>query len=239
MRNLKEIGSRVKEARTSRGLKQSDLAAKIKKSKQTVSSIERGDVEMTISVLRDVTDALRIDVQWILLGISSTSGGDAVGPEAQRGLALRPLPSGRAVPHLDRGQILSFVEGRFHLDQATKLVYTPFDVGAKAFSFDVVDASMAPEFLEGEVVTVDPDRPITPGVVVAAVVYKANGVALREPMLVLREFRAKSISPEQAPYDLVPASKNWPMISIEKEMDCVIFGVFVAASRGARRQFET
>jgi transcriptional regulator with XRE-family HTH domain len=249
MRDPKAIGRRLREARVTRQMSQSSLAQLVEKSKQTISAWELGDVELTVGQLVEVSSRLGVSAQWLLLGVPSSggspdeSGAGAVhlgngaraasegDDSAAQGMGLRLAPRGVVVPHLKLGQIVDYVEGRVRLEQVDARSFVPHAISAQSLTFDIFDDSMAPELMAGDVAAFDPQAPITPGSIVGAVIYKANGKTLKEPQVVVREIRQRGVEADQVPYDLHPASSRWPVLSIVDETDCVIIGKLVSFTR--------
>lgn len=63
------VGATIRAARTKRGWRQSDLAAKARVSQMTVSRIERGQIpELTLAMLRQVAAALEIRLELLPRG---------------------------------------------------------------------------------------------------------------------------------------------------------------------------
>lgn len=60
------IGSRIREARIYRGLKQSELAAKLYMSQPMLSGIERGQHLIDVALLRCISETLRVSILYLL-----------------------------------------------------------------------------------------------------------------------------------------------------------------------------
>ena len=65
-RYLKEVGDRIRQARTSKGMSQAQLAEIIDKTPPYVSNIEMGKQNMGIIVLYKIVTALDISADWVL-----------------------------------------------------------------------------------------------------------------------------------------------------------------------------
>ena len=65
-RYLKEVGDRIRQARTKKGLSQAQLAEIIDKTPPYVSNIEMGKQNMSIIVLYKIVNALDISADWVL-----------------------------------------------------------------------------------------------------------------------------------------------------------------------------
>jgi transcriptional regulator with XRE-family HTH domain len=66
--HLPNIGKRLREARTERGLTQPELARQLKVSKQLVSAWERGTTEFLSGHLLRASKLLGFDIHWLLTG---------------------------------------------------------------------------------------------------------------------------------------------------------------------------
>jgi transcriptional regulator with XRE-family HTH domain len=65
--NLRElIGKRVREIRISKGLSQRQLGSKLGAANSTISAVETGDRNLTIDMLKRISDALDIDIIALL-----------------------------------------------------------------------------------------------------------------------------------------------------------------------------
>jgi transcriptional regulator with XRE-family HTH domain len=63
------LGARIKEARIAAGLKQTELAVKIDVTQATIANYERGKtVPPSLRRLRSLSDALGVDLLWLLEG---------------------------------------------------------------------------------------------------------------------------------------------------------------------------
>lgn len=66
--NLKEIGSRLKKARTEKNLTQTELAYKIGKTESSVRKYESGLIEAPLSVLYKISEILEVPLPYLLNG---------------------------------------------------------------------------------------------------------------------------------------------------------------------------
>lgn len=216
---LVEFGKRVREARLGAGLSQPELARRIGKSKQLVSAWENGRTEMMTMTLADLAASADADVNWLLRG----------GDNPNETGVKRPPPRGSVVPLLTETDAIKLARGKFSLEEAPTRIYTCVKAGARAFALDVGDNSMRPALAAGDVVVCDPDHQVAPGGIVAAVVKEAN--ALPEPALVLRCIHFKSPTIGEAPFDLVPMSPTWPVLSIRKRSHAMVLGAVITICR--------
>ncbi len=73
------IGRRLKEARTSSGTTQADLARRTGVGLRTIRQIEQTDFEPRLATARKLAAALDIRVEWLVFGLdplSELNGGD-------------------------------------------------------------------------------------------------------------------------------------------------------------------
>lgn len=73
------------------------------------------------------------------------------------------------------------------------------------------------------VVAIDPDQPMPPGAIVAAVV-KASDVTLDRPFLAVRFVHYRLPVLNAAPFDLVPAAPAWASLTIRKNGHAILLG---------------
>ena len=148
------LASRLKQARSLRGLTQVQLAALSGVKQPDISKIERGEIQKTTSLL-GLARALRVNPHWL-----DTGDGDMepqttpVQPEASN---VKPAPAMRLVPVLNKvnaGMYKEIVEA--HPDDIDYVpVYTP--TKRYTFALRVDGDSMEPGFPNGCVVIVDPE----------------------------------------------------------------------------------
>jgi class 3 adenylate cyclase len=72
--DLGKLGSRIKEVREKRRLRQSDVAAALRLSAQAVSKWERGENAPDVVVLVQLSQLLGVSVEWILSGVQAEPG---------------------------------------------------------------------------------------------------------------------------------------------------------------------
>jgi transcriptional regulator with XRE-family HTH domain len=72
--DLGKLGSRIKQMREKRRLRQADVAAALRLSAQAVSKWERGENAPDIAVLVQLARLLGVSVEWILSGVEAEPG---------------------------------------------------------------------------------------------------------------------------------------------------------------------
>lgn len=214
------LGKRLREARLRVGLSQVDVAKRIGKSKQLASAWEAGRAEMTATTLGDFARITSTDANWLLFG---TQG-------AKSSIDVPSLPQGCSLPFLSEAEAIKHARGKLQLGSAPGRIYSSFPAGPRAFALRVTDAGMAPRASPGDIVVVDPDRPIPPGSFVAAVVKEAD-VTLERPILVVRLIHNRSPALDAAPFDLVPSAPAWPRLTIKKNGHAILLGAILMIVR--------
>ncbi len=207
------LSKRLREARLRAGLSQVDVAKRIGKSKQLASAWEAARAEMTATTLGDFARITSTDANWLLFGTQS----------AKSNIEVPSLPQGCSLPLLSEAEAIKYARGKLELGSAPNRIYSSFPAGPRAFALIVSDAGMAPRTTPGDIVVVDPDRPMPPGSFVAAVVKEAD-VTLERPILVVRLIHKKSLALDAAPFDLVPSAPAWPTLTIRKSGHAVVLG---------------
>ena len=185
--------NRIKELREGRGFSQERLAELAHTTRSQIVKLERGERRLTVDWMRRLAPALDC-VPADLLPTADTRSA-VPGSEAAR--AATPEPD-------DRADLLAVRSGaRGGIDQEMFLTDGPIDYVSRpaylrnvraAYALYVIGESMDPRYRHGQLIHVNPSRPIGPGDGVA--VTKKNSVVLvkefvrRSPQgLVLREYR--------------------------------------------------
>lgn len=210
---LLTLGKRLREARLRAGLSQVDIAKRIGKSKQLASAWEAGRAEMTATTLGDFARITSTDANWLLLGTQN----------GKTSIDVPSLPQGCSLPFLSHDEAIKVARGKLELGAAPNRIYCSFQAGPQAFALLVSDDAMAPSLTCDDVIVVDPDQPVRPGAIVAAVVKEA-GVPLVRPILVVRHMHYRSPVPSATPFELVPSAPAWPIFTIRKGGHAVVLG---------------
>jgi transcriptional regulator with XRE-family HTH domain len=160
------LGSRIKEARQKRGLKQADIATRFRINAAAVSQWETNETRPDTSRLRDLADLLAISVDWLTSDDSSDGDRRAAGHLTQADVAVggawqRDLPVyGTAVGGQEKNGDFDFNTG----DIIDYILRPPRLHGARsAFAVYLIGTSMEPRFREGAPVLVHPGLPAKPG----------------------------------------------------------------------------
>lgn len=106
-------------------------------------------------------------------------------------------------------------------------IYTDTTMALGAFAIKLKERSMEPEFVDGDLVIIDPQLAPLPGDYVVAM-DSANNV-------IFKKYRAKGLNPNQEPiFELLPTNPDFPINSSENET-LTIIGVMVEHRRFRRR----
>ena len=175
------LGQRIQSRRADLGLSQAGLAAALGLGQSTVAKWERGPNTPRSSTLPRLAARLEVSVAWLLsdqdLALPASAAGaavaaaeplDAVSAEAAL-MIRRPISRGeRDLPVFGvavggddawfefNGQIHEYVERPAQLESVHN-----------GYALYVLGDSMEPRYLEGEIVYVNPNRPVTVGSFVA------------------------------------------------------------------------
>ena len=220
-KRLEELGKRLREARIRNGCSQPQLAEMLGKSKQLVSAWERGTAEITSMTLALVAHRLHCDVNYLLLG----------GTRPEDKPLNQALASGHSVPKISTADVVHLAAGRIDLLSVKTRIPTYFACSHTSFAYELLDEAMAPQFLQGELVVVDPSRSAYPGSFVAAVVYSTAGMKFPRPTLVMRQIHFSTPIIGEPPYVLTPRAAGWPAIAIHDSKEAKIVGVLACSVR--------
>lgn len=157
------IGDRIREARESKELDQSTLAAKIGVVARTLQRWEKGEqVPDGVSITK-IAKATHVHANWLLTGegekyaVASRPGNIYPLPEAGRKrMQLVDLPLISAVP---AGKVATM----FHPDYVDDYVTVDGVKDPQAFALKVKGNSMAPRIEDGDVVVVSPQQEVRNG----------------------------------------------------------------------------
>lgn len=219
-RDLDAMGERLKTARESRKFTQAELAKILNKSKQLVSAWESGKSEITVSTVKQFARALNVDVRTLLFG------GDSPAIRSNPSVAGDPWT---VVPVLDDELVSRLAREQLcpsKVATEAKLIW-PWPASQETFAYEVCDNAMMPSIGKGDIIVVDTERAIEPGLIVIAVINRNNGQELADPMLVLREIRPLNPVIASPPYELVAGDQRWPTIKIASTDDGRIMGALV------------
>ncbi|MDO5519821.1 MAG: helix-turn-helix transcriptional regulator [bacterium] len=76
MKEIRTMGSRIREQRKKMGMTQEELAAKLLTKKGTISAYENDRIDMKCSVVKEIAKALKCSTLYLLEGENIESQGD-------------------------------------------------------------------------------------------------------------------------------------------------------------------
>jgi SOS-response transcriptional repressor LexA len=224
---MNTFANRVRSRRKALGLSQSELAKRCGLSQVTISDIERERNDASREIV-GLARALQCTPEWLATGEGPMEGITQVHSSViqlvPNALPLR-RPMGQSVPLLatvPAGNWREVVDA-YAMGGADNYVMALEDVGAHGFALRVVGNSMEPEFHEGEVVFVNPDRQPKPGDFVVARNHKLE--------CTLKKYRPRGLNERgEDYYELVPLNEDYPTLRSDF-MALEIIGVVVELRR--------
>lgn len=206
-------GARYKAARLRTGLSQRQLAKKLGLSAQAISKWESGEGDATKDNARALAQMSGCRLEWLLIGNGLIDSGD--------GNVSDYTEQGKRVPVVG-----NTVHGILPANERQGLgsVYARFPCSDDAKALIVSGDSMAPDFLDGDVIVIDPSVDPAPG----DFVYVEVGTTK-----LFRRFRPQA---QAGAYDLIPSNHDWPTIKIAPDDKAVMCGVMTEHTRPRRRR---
>ncbi|MFA9499838.1 LexA family protein [Mannheimia sp. E30BD] len=157
--NTQTLGDRIKSRRKELKLTQKDLATALKGvSHVAVSQWESSTTKPNSENILDLSTVLQCDISWLLRG----NGESNVLP-ASLGMTKVPL-----ISYIQAGQWTGIDDFRETCGDY-EYILTDLDVSENAFALEIKGDSMNPDFIEGDVVIIDPTEQPHAGEFVAAI----------------------------------------------------------------------
>ena len=205
------IGRRVKQARKSAGLTQSDLAKVVGIKQSTISELERGDSRST-SYIALIARACGVSAEH-LEGITEN---DLV-PQGYSAAGDMPRIT-RSVPQISSIQASRWMENGVTREiQEAKHWPCPVACGPDTFAMRVEGVSMTPDFPPGMIIFVDPSVPAGTGKKVVAFLKDENTTTFKQYFEDAGEKFLKAMN------------KDWPAQYTKIGDNCRIIGAVVFA----------
>lgn len=215
---MSTFGNRIKKARLEAGLSQEALAEAmsqlIDKKKISRTAITQWESSKTKGIeaanLLKATKVLNVTPDWLQFGRGN----------------MRPMQSADFttnacfVPLLSYSQAVSPVEkdkeiiSTIGLDEQLAKIASPY-----SFALIIKDHSMAPLFMQGDIIIIDPDIQPSPGELVAARLKDHNTI-------IFRKFRSLHYNSFQQ-FELVALNKDWGKIIIDNKSNGEIIGTLI------------
>lgn len=191
------FGGRLYDARKNKKITQSALAKRLHVSKQAVSNWENNKNHPDTDKLADICSILERESSWLLTGQGELTNNEY------------SIRAGEVIIYKLK-EISEYPIVKDHsLARQTTIAY--FDASDSSFAIYIEDSSMHPEFIEGDVVIIDPEVSPLPGDRVCALVegygdavfrsYKSSGI--KDPSNVQANI-----------FTLLPLNKNWAPIDV-------------------------
>ena len=199
---------------------QQQLGDRIGANKASISQWENGVYTPDAKNLSALAKALSVSVFWLM---------DGKGDPAGQNLEIAP-------PDIHRIPVISYVQAGIWTETSEireydgNLVYitTDLELGERAFAIELKGHSMEPEFVEGDIVLIDPDEHPHPGDFVVA----KNG----EEAATFKKYRPRGIGEDgQEVFELVPLNEDFPTMRSDRQHIQVI-GTMVEHRRRRKRR---
>ncbi|MBL0670732.1 helix-turn-helix domain-containing protein [Aeromonas hydrophila] len=214
------IGERIKLSRSRLKMTQQQLGDRIGANKASISQWENGVYTPDAKNLSALAKALSVSVFWLM---------DGKGDSAGQNLEIAP-------PDVHRIPVISYVQAGVWTETSEireydgNLVYitTDLELGERAFAIELKGHSMEPEFVEGDIVLIDPDEHPHPGDFVVA----KNG----EEAATFKKYRPRGIGEDgQEVFELVPLNDDFPTMRSDRQ-HIQIIGTMVEHRRRRKRR---
>ncbi|RKS87299.1 SOS-response transcriptional repressor LexA [Orbus hercynius] len=197
-RNKLNLAQRIKLRREKLELTQEQLSQKIGSTKELYEQIENGAANPS-KYLYEISVALECDMAWLLSGKNDSNVENIT------------LNNNRRVP------VISFVQAGVWtesccMEDSTGFEYlqTDLDLSESSFALKIKGRSMEPDFVEGDMIIIDPTVKPMPGDFVAAV----NG----EEEATFKKYREIGYDEyERMQFELVPLNNDFPIMTSLKQ----------------------
>lgn len=221
--NIKQkIGERIAECRKNLGLNIKQLSEKTGSlAAARISNWENGTRSPGPSEAILLAKALDVAASYLLC-LSNDIHGEIVGPEDVLPRMLPIIPINNT--HQDKKSLKKLIENTSPFSDSTKvsLEHTSKQQASKnTFATTLIDNSMQPAFLSGDIVIVDPDRQPKPGDFVLAHIVSTNENIIRK-YRETDEHTAKNKS-----YELTALNADWRTVRISSGKEAEIIGAVI------------
>jgi len=214
------IGERIKLSRSRLKMTQQQLGDKIGANKASISQWENGVYTPDAKNLSELAKALSVSVFWLM---------DGKGESAGQNMEI-------AQPDIHRIPVISYVQAGVwtapneirEYDGNVAYITTDLELGERAFAIVIQGRSMEPEFVEGDMVLIDPDEPLHPGDFVVA----KNG----EEEATFKKYRPRGVGEDGCEiFELSPLNDDFPTLRSDRQ-HIQIIGTMVEHRRRRKRR---
>lgn len=216
---LRQVGERIRKLRLNADITQVELARRVGKSKQLISSWKAGRSEVTVPSLIRLGTSLNVDLNWLLLGERRVTPAGRVEHDPRR------------IPLIPEEQCLHGITQAADLSRSTSTTLAspllPDDCLAILNRYD----AMAPNYRIGDILYVAPCGRVEPGDIVAALIMSVDGHSLDVPALLLRKLKLPLGTGEMLPFTLAPLASGFSTITISTRSEGFLIGPLVSSLR--------
>lgn len=200
MSEQETLGSRIRQVLQERGMTQSELARLVGVKQQTVSYICADKGAESSRYATRIAQVLGVNPSWLQHG-----GHGKHDPIVRIEMSGVELALAR-VPVISEQDVLQFAETGKLPENVGRTLMTDARTGPRCFAIELEGDSMAPQFVNGDKIVIDPDIHPEPGDFVCATI---NGA------ITFRKYRERGRSNGDHLFELVPMNQDWPTVRSE------------------------
>ncbi|MGU5723710.1 LexA family protein [Aeromonas caviae] len=216
-----KVGAKIRALRKERKMTINELATQVESDVGNISRLERDLQGFSPQLLSRIAEALSVPVSELFSDDEQTT--------AHRNMVIAP-PDSYRIPVISYVQAGGWTDTNEIREFDGNLVYitTDLELGERAFAIVIQGNSMEPEFVEGDVVLIDPDEPLHPGDCVVA----KNG----DEAATFKKYRPRGVGDDgREIFELVPLNDDYaPMRSDRQHIQ--IIGTMVEHRRRRKRR---
>lgn len=216
-----KVGAKIRALRKERKMTISELATQVDSDVGNISRLERDIQGFSPQLLSKIADALGVPVAELF--------SDAPQPTQHQNMKIAP-PDSHRIPVISYVQAGVWTETSEIRECDGNWVYitTDLELGERAFAIELKGHSMEPEFVEGDVVLIDPDEHPHPGDFVVA----KNG----EEAATFKKYRPRGVGEDgQEVFELVPLNEDFPTMRSDRQ-HIEIIGTMMEHRRRRKRR---
>ena len=202
------IGERIRQRRKELNLTQKELSRRMKGiSHVAISQWESSTTKPNAENLYDLSNVLGCEPSWLLRGVKDNVG------------IANINPNGTRIPILDYKSLEQWHSAQlFELEKGVEYIMTDLSVSSLAFAYSILSDAMEPDFIEGDIVIIDPSVKPEPGEFVLARDHNT---------IIFRKYREDGINQEnRINFVLIPLNQDYAQI-LSSATDVQILGTMV------------